>query len=134
MKDKISKIKEWYNDHWFLLLHTVTYERIRTLFIRYLISVWYLFNFGRRKSWEVWTQTFLFFTETSRRCCPGNISRTSRSTGLYSIIERSLVQSEENIGRNLGWQDQIQVSLPVASPLYCRFYRPARVKSGLVDS
>ena len=84
-----------------------------------------VFHFCGRKVSKSWKVTFVtYFAETSGRCCTGDISGASGSTGVHSVIEWSLVQSEENIGRNLGRQDEIQVSLPVAlSPCY-RFYRP----------
>lgn len=103
--------------------------RLPSIFLsRVYLRLFYLYpsNFLAREnpSWTGFTShkllnviksLFLDFSEASWRRRSSYFQRTSRGTSLHSIIERALVRSEANIGRDLGWKVEIQVSRNIPS-------------------
>lgn len=60
----------------------------------------------------MWDETsaydsLLLFPETSRGSSAGHIPRAGRGAGLRAASERPLVQPKEDLGRDLGRQDQV---------------------------
>jgi len=64
---------------------------------------------------------FFLLSETSRRRSASHIPRTGRGASLRAASERPLVQPEEDLGGDLGWQDQVQVSYFIAGSYYTGF-------------
>lgn len=61
------------------------------------------------------------FSETSRRSSASHIPRAGRGASLRAASERPLVQPEEDLGGNLGRQDQVQVSYFIVGSYYTGF-------------